>query len=51
MKDLGIASFILGIKIEQKGDCLYLSQDEYLIKVLRRFGMTNSKVVATPLET
>ena len=51
MKDLGIASFILGIKIEREGDCLYLSQEEYLAKILKRFGMTNSKAVATPLET
>ena len=50
MKDLGIASFILGIKIEREGDYLYLSQEEYLAKILKRFGMTNSKAIATPLE-
>ena len=50
MKDLGEAKFILGIKIERATNHLYLSQEEYLTRVLRRFGMTNCKSTNTPLE-
>ena len=50
MKDLGEANFILGIKIERATNHLYLSQEEYLTRVLRRFGMTNCKSTNTPLE-
>ena len=50
MKDLGEAKFILGIKIERKGNQLYLSQEEYLTRVLRRFEMLNSKGINTPLQ-
>jgi len=49
MKDLGVASFILGIKIERNNNELYLSQEEYLTKVLNRFGMHDKKPVTTPL--
>ena len=50
MKDLGEANFILGIKIERSANCLYLSQEEYLTRVLKRFNMTNCKSTRTPLE-
>ena len=50
MKDLGEANFILGIKIERLANCLYLSQEEYLTRVLKRFNMINCKSTRTPLE-
>ena len=50
MKDLGEANFILGIKIERSSNCLYLSQEEYLTRVLKRFNMINCKSTRTPLE-
>ena len=41
MKDLGDASHILGIRIEQDRDkkLLYLSQTEYIDKILKCFNM------------
>jgi hypothetical protein len=50
MKDLGEAKFLLGIKIEREGGYLSLSQEEYLSRVLNRFGMSNCKSTNTPLE-
>ncbi|CAJ2636069.1 unnamed protein product [Trifolium pratense] len=51
MKDLGNAKRILGMDIlrdRSKGE-LFLSQHDYLKKVVERFRMTDSKVVNTPL--
>ncbi|KAK2437580.1 secreted RxLR effector protein [Trifolium repens] len=51
MKDLGSAKRILGIDIlrdRSKGE-LFLSQHDYLKKVVERFIMSDSKVVNTPL--
>ncbi|CAJ2646845.1 unnamed protein product [Trifolium pratense] len=51
MKDLGNAKMILGMDIlrdRSKGE-LFLSQHDYLKKVVERFRMTDSKVVNTPL--
>ncbi|RZB99644.1 Callose synthase 7 isoform B [Glycine soja] len=51
MKDLGAAKKILGMEIyrdiTQKR--LFLSQKDYIQKILVRFGMTDSKPINTPL--
>ncbi|MCO5560129.1 hypothetical protein L7F22_013736 [Adiantum nelumboides] len=53
MKDLGEANHILGMRITH--DCkkrlLYLSQKEYVHKVLDRFNMQKGKALSTPLLT
>ena len=51
MKDLGAAKKILGMEIirERKSGKLYLSQQGYIEKVLRRFNMQDTKPVSTPL--
>ena len=51
MKDLGDASFVLGIQIYR--DCsrgiLRLSQKSYIDKVFKRFGMQDCKPGDTPV--
>jgi hypothetical protein len=51
MKDLGAAKKILGMEIirERYAGKLYLSQQGYIEKVLRRFNMHGAKPVSTPL--
>ncbi|KAH9686891.1 hypothetical protein KPL70_014557 [Citrus sinensis] len=51
MKDLGDASFVLGIEIHRDGSrgILELSQRNYIDKVLKRFGMQNNKSGYTPV--
>jgi len=51
MKDLGEANNILGMKIirDRKNKKLWLSQEDYVNKVLKRFNMNKAKPVATPL--
>jgi hypothetical protein len=52
MKDLGEAQYMLGIQIERNraARTLSISQAEYVRHVLDRFGMLDSRPVATPLE-
>ena len=51
MKDLGDASFVLGIEIlrDRSQGILRLSQRNYIDKILTRFGMQNSKPGDTPI--
>lgn len=53
MKDLGPAQKILGIRImrDRKNKRLWLSQEKYIKKVIRRFNMKDAKPVGTPLAT
>ncbi|MCO5595683.1 hypothetical protein L7F22_049728 [Adiantum nelumboides] len=51
MKDLGDASHILGMRIirDRNRGLLYLSQQTYVEKVLKRFNMERGKSSSTPL--
>lgn len=51
MKDLGDASFVLGIQIHQgrTQGILILSQRSYIDKVLKRFGIQECKPGDTPV--
>ena len=51
MKDLGDASFVLGIQIhrDRSRGILGLSQKSYTEKILKRFGMHDCKPGDTPL--
>jgi Reverse transcriptase (RNA-dependent DNA polymerase) len=53
MKDLGEAHWVLGIQIDRDRTArsLSISQREYVLKVLERFGMSECKSVVTPLES
>jgi len=51
MKDLGEAKKILGMEItrDRGTDRLWLSQENYALKVLERFNMAEARPVTTPL--
>ena len=51
MKDMGEASYILGVKIHwnRLKRLLTLSQDQYIHRVLERFCMENYKPIDTPM--
>ncbi|KAH9762600.1 Integrase catalytic domain-containing protein [Citrus sinensis] len=51
MKDLGPAKKILGMQLhrDRKTGTLFLSQEDYIRRVIDKFGMANSKLVQTPL--
>jgi Reverse transcriptase (RNA-dependent DNA polymerase) len=51
MKDLGEASYVLGLKIhkDRNKSILGLSQQAYIDKILKRYGMKNYKSGNTPV--
>ena len=50
MKDLGTLSYFLGLKVTSSFDGYYLSQAEYAYDLLSKAGITDNKIVSTPLE-
>ena len=51
MKDLGALSHFLGIVVHRRPDGLFLSQQQYILDVLERAGMTDCKPCSTPVDT
>ena len=49
VRDLRKANWILGIKIDYNNEVIFLSQQVYVNKLLKRFGMDKSKHMATPI--
>lgn len=50
MKDLGVASYCLGLEIDQdlNAGTVHISQRKYFQGILERFGMADCRVVSTP---
>nr|GEZ34315.1 hypothetical protein [Tanacetum cinerariifolium] len=42
---------INGGYVKQKPDGIFISQDKYVAKILRKFGLTNEKSASTPIDT
>lgn len=49
IRDLGTLRHFLGVTFQQHGDGAWLSQHNYISQVLNRFGMSERKPVATPM--
>ena len=52
MKDMGKLHYCLGVSVvqDEKEHCLWLHQKQYILNLLEKYGMTNVKPVATPLD-
>ncbi|XP_066324526.1 uncharacterized mitochondrial protein AtMg00810-like [Miscanthus floridulus] len=50
MRDLGVRSYYLGIKVRQGKEALMLGQSAYASKLLERSGMAECKPCVTPVE-
>nr|GEW82987.1 hypothetical protein [Tanacetum cinerariifolium] len=48
---MGELTFFLGLQVKQKQDGIFISQDKYVAKILRKFGLTNGKSASTPIDT
>ena len=49
LKDLGSTSFLLGVKVDYDQSKCTLSQRQYIIDLLKHFGMADCKPVTTPM--
>ncbi|GKC92870.1 putative ribonuclease H-like domain-containing protein [Tanacetum coccineum] len=51
MSSIGELTFFLGLQVTQKDDGIFISQDKYIDKILKKFGFSTVKTVSTPIET
>ncbi|GKA26136.1 putative ribonuclease H-like domain-containing protein [Tanacetum coccineum] len=51
MSSMGELTFFLGLKMKQKNDGIFISQDKYVAEILKKFGFTFVKTASTPMET
>ncbi|GJX10248.1 putative ribonuclease H-like domain-containing protein, partial [Tanacetum coccineum] len=51
MSSIGELTFFLGLQVQQKKDGIFISQDKYVVEILKKFGFTEVKTASTPIET
>ncbi|GJZ62891.1 putative ribonuclease H-like domain-containing protein [Tanacetum coccineum] len=51
MSSMGELTFFLGLQVQQKKDGIFISQDKYVVEILKKFGFTEVKTTSTPMET
>ncbi|GKB65056.1 hypothetical protein Tco_0921242 [Tanacetum coccineum] len=44
-------TLFLGLQVEQKKDGIFICEDKYVAKILKKFGFTEVKTASTPMET
>nr|GFC77537.1 retrotransposon protein, putative, unclassified [Tanacetum cinerariifolium] len=50
MSSMGELTFFLGLQVKQKKDGIFISQDKYVAKILRNFGLSEGKSASTPID-
>jgi hypothetical protein len=48
MKDMGAIHYCLGVSVIQSSDGMWLHQKQYVLSMLRKFGLTDAKPASTP---
>ncbi|GKE66870.1 putative ribonuclease H-like domain-containing protein, partial [Tanacetum coccineum] len=51
MSSMGELKFFLGLQVKQENDGIFISQDKYVIEILKKFVFTDVKTASTPMET
>nr|GEU69268.1 hypothetical protein [Tanacetum cinerariifolium] len=51
MSSMGKLTFFLRLQVKQKQDGIFISQDKYVAKILRKFGLIDGKSASTPIDT
>ncbi|GJW03752.1 ribonuclease H-like domain-containing protein [Tanacetum coccineum] len=51
MSSMGELTFFLGLQVQQKKDGIFISQDKYVVEILKKFRFTEVKTTSTPIET
>ncbi|GJY81895.1 putative ribonuclease H-like domain-containing protein [Tanacetum coccineum] len=50
MSSMGELTFFLGLQVTQKEDGIFISQDKYVVKILKKFNYTDVKSGSTPVD-
>nr|GEV09863.1 hypothetical protein [Tanacetum cinerariifolium] len=51
MSSMGELTFFLGLQVKQKKDEIFISQDKYVAKILKKIRFIKVKTASTPMET
>nr|GEU62772.1 hypothetical protein [Tanacetum cinerariifolium] len=51
MSSIGELTFFLGLQVKQNEDGIFINQDKYVAKILKKFGLTEGKSASTPINT
>ncbi|GKA47014.1 uncharacterized mitochondrial protein-like protein [Tanacetum coccineum] len=51
MSSIGELTFFLGLQVQQKKDGIFISQDKYVVEILKKFWFIEVKTTSTPIET
>nr|GEV25452.1 hypothetical protein [Tanacetum cinerariifolium] len=51
MSSLGELTFFLGLQVKQRPYGIFIDQDKYVAKILRKFGLTDGKSASTLIDT
>nr|GEW24981.1 putative ribonuclease H-like domain-containing protein [Tanacetum cinerariifolium] len=51
MSSMDELTFFLGLQVKHKQYGIFISQDKYIAKILRKFGLTDGKSASTPIDT
>ncbi|GKD24783.1 putative ribonuclease H-like domain-containing protein, partial [Tanacetum coccineum] len=51
MSSMGELTFFLGLQVKQKEDGIFISQDNYVGEILKKFGFSSIRTASTPMET
>ncbi|GJS19611.1 putative ribonuclease H-like domain-containing protein [Tanacetum coccineum] len=51
MSSMGELTFFLGLQVKQKEDGIFISQDQYVGEILKKFSFSSVRTTSTPMET
>nr|GEW16102.1 putative ribonuclease H-like domain-containing protein [Tanacetum cinerariifolium] len=51
MSSIGELTFFLGLQVKQKQEGIFISQDKYVAKILRKFGLIDRQSASTLIDT
>ncbi|GJY12535.1 ribonuclease H-like domain-containing protein [Tanacetum coccineum] len=51
MSSMGELTFFLGLQVKQNKEGIFISQDKYVAKILKKFDLVSVKTAITPMET
>ncbi|GJR75123.1 uncharacterized mitochondrial protein-like protein [Tanacetum coccineum] len=51
MSSMRELTFFLGLQVQQKNDGIFISQDKYVVEILKKFRFTEVKTASTPMKT